>query len=106
MAYFKSPCDQCYYFDICHEDRKEIRINKIKNDSIRWGEIDCFKSPESHKRDFDTLPDWKKEKFLECIKLPCFGLYNCEDIYYRRPCKCHAVNECEIVNRVKNRKWR
>jgi hypothetical protein len=102
LAYFKSPCDQCYYFDICHEDRKEIRTNKIKNDSIRWGEIDCFKSPESHKRDFDTLPDWKKEKFIEDSKKQCFGTYLKEILCQ----KCHAVSECEVIKRVKNRKWR
>lgn len=102
MAYFKSPCEQCYYFSMCHEDRKEIRANKIKTDSIIWGEIDCFKSNESHKRDFDTLPEWKKEKFLEYEKLECFGTYTKQNNCHR----CHVVNECETIKRVKSSNWK
>lgn len=102
MAYFSSPCKQCYYFDVCHEDRKDVRSNKVKYSGVRWGEFDCFKSPESHKRDFDTLPDWKKDKILESMKMQCFGTYNCGEIC----CKCHAVNECEMVKRVKSSNWR
>lgn len=102
MAYFNSPCEQCYYFDICHENRKEVRSSKMKNDSVRLGEIDCFKSTESHKRDFNTLPDWKKKKVLECMKLQCFGTYEHGSSCYR----CHAVNECETVKRVKGSNWR
>lgn len=102
MAYFSSPCKQCYYFDICHKNRKEIRGNKVKHGTVRWGELDCFKSHESHKRDFDTLPNWKKDKVLECMKLSCFGTYHGNDACHR----CHAVNECEIVKRVKNENWR
>lgn len=106
-VHFNSPCKQCYYFNICSKNNKNIRSSKIKTWKENGGFIgmsitDCFKSPEEHERDFNNLPEWKKEKIVEIMKLPCWGTYD-RDEGFIKCCKCHGLNECAIISKVKRK---
>jgi len=91
-VHLDSPCKQCYFFDKCHAERKSERNEKqkewIKNGKlIGMSTTDCFKSPQEYKKDYDNLPQWKKDELEKCRKLSCWGSYDSDTAQCMSHCK-------------------